>query len=326
MNLQVKSEDGRLSLKVGPRRATLTMEGKKVVGFDVLRIEDLTAGTARELEAEQEGRLVVYRRSSPEARTILRKRGIPFVGEDGEVYIHEPPVHVELPRRRKAAALNPVQRPAPFAPKASRISRWFLLNPNAEPTFRHLSAMLELSEAVVSRSIAALADERLVEVEVHPRDARARRARVRDTGALLDAFERSTRRRVRSSTWDIGARDVEKALKRVRTAAKRGGLTYAVGGLTGASLLRPVVEPTEVDLWANRADFATWVDLLAPLPSRRGPGRLTVNAIPDPFVLLLAARKKGVLVADPVQLYLDCRRSGERALEAAEAIRSEMGW
>jgi len=28
----------------------------------------------------------------------------------------------------------------------------------------------------------------------------------------------------------------------------------------------------------------------------------------------------------PVQLYLDCPRSGERALEAAEAIRAEMGW
>jgi hypothetical protein len=30
--------------------------------------------------------------------------------------------------------------------------------------------------------------------------------------------------------------------------------------------------------------------------------------------------------SDPVQLYLDCRSAGERALEAADAIRAGMGW
>jgi len=46
----------------------------------------------------------------------------------------------------------------------------------------------------------------------------------------------------------------------------------------------------------------------------------------DPFVLSLASNRNGIQVADPVQLYLDCRSAGERALEAAEAIRAEMGW
>jgi hypothetical protein len=39
-----------------------------------------------------------------------------------------------------------------------------------------------------------------------------------------------------------------------------------------------------------------------------------------------ADQRADISVADPVQLYLDCRISGERALEAAAAIRMEMGW
>jgi hypothetical protein len=41
----------------------------------------------------------------------------------------------------------------------------------------------------------------------------------------------------------------------------------------------------------------------------------------DPFVLSLASNRDGIQIADPVQLYLDCRSAGEGALEAADAIR-----
>jgi hypothetical protein len=46
----------------------------------------------------------------------------------------------------------------------------------------------------------------------------------------------------------------------------------------------------------------------------------------DPFVLSLASDRNGIQIADPVQLYLDCRSAGELALEAADAIRAEMRW
>jgi hypothetical protein len=61
-------------------------------------------------------------------------------------------------------------------------------------------------------------------------------------------------------------------------------------------------------------------------PRGRGGGRVTVQLTRDPFVLSLASDRHGIQVADPVQLYLDCRAAGERALEAADAIRTEMRW
>ena len=60
--------------------------------------------------------------------------------------------------------------------------------------------------------------------------------------------------------------------------------------------------------------------------SRPAAGRITAQLAPDPFVLSLATNCEGIQVADPVQLYLDCRAAGERALEAADAIRTEMHW
>jgi hypothetical protein len=302
------------------------MEGEKVRGFDVLPLADLTVSVARDFQRlEGGGHLVRYERSSPEARTLLRKLGIPFAGNDGELYLHLPPLHVELPGNR-APGGRVDRRPAPFALRSSRVSRWLLLNRHTEPTIRELSAKVELSESVTSRTVAALAEERLVEVGVDKDDARARRVRVRDESALLNALDRGTRRRPRSSTLDIGSRDVGGTLRRLRSAADHGQLEYALGGLSGASFLRRAVEPVEVEAWIRRDDYDGWLDQLTPVAARRGPGRLTVNLLPDPYVLSLAWTREALSIADPVQLYLDCRGLGERALEAADAIRMEMKW
>lgn len=308
------------------------MQGKAVDKLDVVSIVSVTAATARELVPDlMESRpdaLVVYEVASPEARRILREAGISHAGRDGALYLHRPPIHVEVPWVRKAAEATGASpfASSPFAPRASRIVRWLLLHDDAEPSFRELSARTDLSESLVSRSLRALADDRFVEISVNPRDARSRRVRVRDSGTLLDAFERSTRRRTRAGTWDIGARDPDRALSRLRRSAKRGDLPYAVGGLAGAAFIKRVVEPAEVDVWVDRLDYDRWLERLDAVPSRPGPGRLVLKALPDPFVLTFASRRESLTVADPVQLYLDCRRGGERALEAAEAIRSEMGW
>jgi hypothetical protein len=81
-----------------------------------------------------------------------------------------------------------------------------------------------------------------------------------------------------------------------------------------------------VTIWIGRDDLDIWAEALLASPARVGPGRITAQLTPDPFMFSLAEQRADVSVADPVQLYLDCRISGERALEAAAAIRMEMGW
>lgn len=321
---------GRQSVELdfGKRSATLLMDGKRVTTFKVEREEALTAARAEELAAvEARQRLVVFERSSPQARELLRRRGLSYAAGDGELFVHAPPVHVERPPTRRAVVPAPAPA-APFAVRASRIPRWLLLNPGERPTFRELASAVELSEAMVSRTVRSLSDDGLVVVESDPADARRRRVRLRNPGSLLNAFERATAaRRLRRLTWDVGARDIEEALRRLRTAAKHLALPYAVGGLAGAAYVRRVVEPVELSVWIARDDPGLWAEELMAVPSRPGPGRFTAFLAPDPFMFSLATSHKDITkVADPVQLYLDCRRAGERALEAADAIRAEMNW
>jgi DNA-binding MarR family transcriptional regulator len=325
--MQVTPERERIEIDLGERSAALLMDGKRVAKFDVERERTLTSARVEELAPAEEGhRLVVFERSSPQARELLRRRGLSYAAADGELYVHAPPIHVERPARRRAVALTPAPA-APFAIRASRVPRWLLLHAGERPSFRELARTIELSEAMVSRTVRALADDGLVAIESDPDDARRRRVHLRDPGTLLDAFEQAiAARRPRRVTWDIGARDVPQAIKRLRMAAKRLQLPYAVSGLAGASFVRRVVEPATVDVWIGRDVPEQWAQELMAVPSRPGPGRITAYLAPDPFVLSLARRYQSVQVADPVQLYLDCRRAGERALEAADAIRTEMSW
>ena len=115
-------------------------------------------------------------------------------------------------------------------------------------------------------------------------------------------------------------------MKALQAAAHELKVPYAVGGVAGASFVRPAVEPVDVVVWIRRDDADLWAERLAATPSRPAPGRVTMQLTRDPFVLSLAGDRGGIQVADPVQLYLDCRSAGERALEAADAIRAEMGW
>jgi hypothetical protein len=173
----------------------------------------------------------------------------------------------------------------------------------------------------------ALADDGLVSIGSDPADARLRLAQLPEPARLLDAFERAVAlRRPRRVTWEIGARDAQDAMKALQATARKLNVPYAVGGVAGASFSRRAVEPIDVVVWIRRDDAHLWAKELAPITSSPAPGRVTMQLTRDPFVLSLASDRNGIQVADPVQLYLDCRSAGERALEVAEAIRLEMRW
>jgi DNA-binding transcriptional ArsR family regulator len=321
----------RPTLEIGTRRATLRTPDQLLVSFRVRRIDALnTAEVRRALSYASDAenpQLVVFRTASPEAKALLRDRQVSYVGEDGEWFLFAPPVYVERPARR-SILVPPAKASSPFALRASRIPRWLLLHKDESPSLSTVARQVELSEATVSRTARALASEGLVELIADPKDTRVRRLRARNTAGLLEALERSAwPRRASRQTWDIGARDAPSAMSRWREAASDvNAAPYAVSGLAGAATVRRVVEPADMLVWLRREDVVGWSERLLAEPARAGPGRVTVQVAPDPFVLQLAPEHDGVKIADPVQLYLDCRLAGERALEAADAIREMMGW
>ena len=204
--------------------------------------------------------MIAFERSSPEARAYLRERRASYAAADGELFVYAPPVFVERPPRRKVVPVGAAPA-APFANRASRVPRWLLLHATDQPSFRELATRLELSEAMVSRTMRALADDGLVAIGSDPRDARLRLARLPEPARLLDAFERAVAlRRPRRVTWEIGARDAPEAMKALQTAAHKLNVPYAVGGVAGASFVRPAVEPVDVVVWIRRDDADLWAE------------------------------------------------------------------
>ena len=317
-------------LAIRNRVATLETTDGVLVAFDVTRVDALDRGRAerviRDLPDVGGPILVSFRTASPTARALLRERGISYAADDGEWFLLAPPVYVERPPVR--AVLPPsTQARSPFATRASRVPRWLLLHLDARPSLTELANAVALSEPTVSRTTKALAASGLIELLEDESDSRIRRVRAKDTGALLESLERSRwLARARRQTWDIGAQDVAAALRHWRHSADKLGLRYAIGGPAGASIRDRVIEPADLLVWIREEDLPRWREDLIAETVRPSRGTVTVQLAPDPFIFELANDSDGLVIADPVQLYLDCRRAGERALEAAAAIREAMGW
>jgi DNA-binding MarR family transcriptional regulator len=333
--LQAYFRPDPFEIRVGKSRASLSIDGKRERSFAVRHVDVLTRAGAEDLLKEIKEApasrwriLIAFERSSPEARAYLRDRRASYAAADGEVFLYDPPLYVERPPQRKIVPVGPPPA-APFANRASRVPRWLLLHATEQPSFREIATRLELSEAMVSRAMRALADDGLVAIGSDPADARRRLAQLPEPGALLVALERAVAlRRPRRVTWEIGARDAPDATKTLQKTARKLDVPYAIGGLAGASFIRRSheVDPVDVIVWIRRDDADLWANALTPVTSRPAAGRVTVQVARDPFVLSLASDRDGIQVADPVQLYLDCRAAGEHALEAADAIRVKMGW
>jgi DNA-binding Lrp family transcriptional regulator len=320
-------------IRVGKSRASLSIDGKRERTFAVRHVDVLTRAGAEELlkeikqaPASRSRIMITFERSSPDARAYLRERRSSYAAADGEVFLFDPPLYVERPPRRKVVPVGPPPA-APFANRASRVPRWLLLHAAEQPSFRELATRLELSEAMVSRTMRALADDGLVAIGSASADARLRLAQLPEPAGLLDAFERAVSLRPpRRVTWEIGARDAPDAIRTLQKTARKLDVPYAIGGVAGAALAGCAAEPVDVLVWIRRDDVEVWAKELTPVTSRPAPGRVTMQLTRDPFVLSLASDREGIQVADPVQLYLDCRAGGEGALEVGDAIRAEMRW
>lgn len=320
MILQVHSD---LALEIGERRATLRYLGGPVRSWPVVSIGSLSTRQAADLGGGDA--LLLIERAAPSALAVLREAGVSYVTHAGEWHLVEPPeLFVVKPAdRRPPIAPSPTR---PLGKGAARIARWLVLHPQGEPaTITDLARECQVSEATSSRSVRQLAERDLVAVATAP-DARRRSVTVGDRAALLDTVtEESAWRHARKTTWDVGAHSLEETLSLIRQAAAAEGLgRYAIGELAGAAMVRRVVEPATVVLWLPGHDVAAWQDALVAEPARPAPGRVAVRLAPDPVVLAWGPEIDGLRVADPVQLYIDCCHAGERAIDAAEALRDRL--
>lgn len=306
--------------------------------FTLVRVPALVLRRAAEIadrqrHASTDRLLVVYQRASRDAREALRAAEISYIGEDGSVYLRAPGVLVEHSEPKRSLPVGAVPPSGdgdavrnPFAKRSSRVARWLLLHPTRAFSLAELAADVDLNAAAVSRVVRALEEAGHVEASTAG-VGRRKQVRLHSAGALLDSWHASWQaRRVVQRRWDVGARDPDGAITLVSEALVSHPHSWALGGLSGAALVKRIVEPAEAVVWTTAEGLAGLEEMLLPAPARGGRGVLRLAVAPDPWTLSLARDLDGRPVADLVQLWLDCSSSGERALEAADAVASAAGW
>ena len=318
-------------LRIGlPEGSEATFRPVWLASLSSRRAAEIVAYSSNEISPPL---FVMFRRSSPDARSALRDAGISFAGEDGYVFVRAPGVYVErdrpVPRRRNQISGVEADHKAvrnPFATRSSRVPRWMLNFPDQAFSPSSIARAVELNPAAVSRILSALEDAAFIgETESGPGPGRKRAVALRRSLALLeDWLPVWQRRRIQRWQWDIGAHGVEEALRIIRAVDDQSG--WATGGLAGAAILSRAVEPAGVTLWVSPDAVESLAEALQPIEARGGRGRVELALAPDPWTLGLARPVEGLPVADPVQLWLDCASEGERALEAADAVAHLMSW
>jgi hypothetical protein len=328
-----------LDLEIGQDRATARRKRSNAVEhFEVVPASSLTSDAVtgrineRAIQADLP-LLVVFDRASPLAREMLRERAISYASRAGELYLVTPTLLVDRPAPRgrpkqQHEVSQPLESVSPFSRRASRSARWLLLHPGDEPSVGELATATGLSRPFASQVVRALADRAVVDVVADEKDSRVRRAKVRTPAALLDAWAEVWRtQRYRQLTWDIGTQGIEETVSAWSRAARHAPrLRWALGGLAGAERVVRAAEPADVVVWVDPADLDEWAEVLTPEQVRLGRAPLRLALAPDPWSLSQASERRNARVADYAQLYLDCEREGERALEAAAAIRRERDW
>ena len=264
--------------------------------------------------------LVAVPHMGPSGRRACDLARVSFVDVEGNAHLEAPGllIHVEGKRQRRP---GPGRPSSVFAPRSSRVSRLLLLEPKRRWRQRDLAERTALGRGYISRIVARLVAEGLVEQEdnglVHPRDP----------DLLLDAWrDEYDFRRHRIIAGHIAARSGEELVERLVDALVGSDTAYALTGLPAAAMLTSFARFRLAAVYLRSVPTE---DLLERLGfDAQEPGANTWLTLPrDEGVFDGAATVEGRVCVSAVQTYLDLHAMPERASEAAAELRREqLSW
>ena len=322
----VDSEEMRFEHRGEAQSADFVAEiqGRTVV-FEVRRNDDVAALDRGVHQLESHTRdvdavpVLVVPFMGPKARTFMNKRGVSWLDLSGNADIQWPGTRIFVQGKPNRFA-TPGRPATAFSPKASRISRTMLVEPERLWLQAELVDATRLSAGYVSKVTGRLQEDELVE---RVNDGRIR---PRDPTLLLDAWSQAYdfKRHSISRCHAVGrtGADVLKRIASVLDGSDHG--TWAATGLAAAWQLDHYADFRLVTIFLSRP-------LLEPgslglRPVERGEN-VWVVVPKDEGVFHGSVRMEGIRCVHPVQVYLDLSGHPERAKEAAAHLRSRhLGW
>lgn len=248
----------------------------------------------------------------PGVAETARELGLAYLDLAGNAYLHHDRIYIDI--RGRDAPAPPNREVSLFSPKASRVMRVLLHDPAITIAQSRIGEMTGVSSGYVSRIVSELAAAGYVE-------RTEAGVRIVDPGALLDEWTADyVRRRITWTSWQCVSDDVQAG--RLTGAVREIGARCALSGLAAAGMLVPHSWGGAVQVYAEEDALSVFEEMGAERVS--GTGNLLVNSPPwDEGVFINTRTVEKVRIVDPLQIYLDLWRLGDRGQETAEMLRRE---
>lgn len=249
----------------------------------------------------------------PSGRRLAQERGFSWIDLSGNASIRTPRmfIHVE---GKPNQFVRRGRRSTPFAPKSSRIARWFLMHPGSNASQADLAAATRLDRATVSRVLRRLTDDGLVR-------RKDRSYSAPDARLLLDAWQAEydfERQEVRAGY--LPARTGQATLAQLIDTFNEYEVEYAATGLTAAWALTQFASFRLSTLYLPGGVPTGVLDRIGFQSGERGANVWLVTPA-DAGVLDGTRTVDGIRIVHPIQIYLDLGRHPERSAEAAREVR-----
>jgi hypothetical protein len=234
----------------------------------------------------------------------------------GNAHIRRPGlfIHVEGRPNRFVSRGRPQNM---FAPKSSRIARYFLINPYQRLTQRELSQKTGIDEGHTSRLVRKLEQDKLID-----RDESGALG-VPDPNGLLEAwYEAYDFKKHHIIKGHVAARSGDALLRRMADFFAQNAVDYAATGLGAAWIYCHFATFRVATFYLRHLPSDDVFGLLNFREDKRGANTWIV--IPsDEGVFYGTEVTDEIPCVHPVQVYLDLKGHPERASEAAATLRED---
>lgn len=251
---------------------------------------------------------------SPRAGTICEEAGIGYLDLAGNCLLSFETVFI-----RQTGAPNPnVQRRdlrSLYSPKAERILRVLLNEPKRAWKIIELSQAAEVSLGQVANVKKLLVDREWLSTEPEG-------IRLSNPVSLLEDWARAYNFR-RNQVQDYYAlAELPEIEAQLAETCERLGWQYALTGFSSAARLAPMVRYQRASAYV-KGDINTLIESLGWKAVTSG-ANVSLLVPYDDGVFYGAQTVDGILIATPVQTYLDLQSYRGRGQEAAQAVRKQM--
>ncbi len=253
-------------------------------------------------------------------KQICSSRGVGFVDLSGNAHIEARGllIHVEGRQNKYVARGRPA---SPFSPKASRVSRLLLRDPDRWWSQKELAQESQLGAGYISRLAKRLFEDGLIQRN------EGQHIKPGDPGLLLDAWRNDYKfERHLSITGHVSSRTGSELSRRAGDVLSEAKIQYAVTGLSGAELLAPFAAYRRATIFVSTQPGEEVLERLKFRTEKTG-ANLWLVVPDDPSVFWDTHKVGDTCCASALQIYLDLKGMPERADEAAKYLRSEhLNW